>query len=30
MASNSKHFIMFDQPKWFYKTVNDFLVNEKK
>ncbi len=29
MASNSKHFIMFDQPKWFYKTINDFLVNEK-
>jgi len=30
MAPNSKHFIMFDQPKWFYETVNDFLVNEKK
>ena len=30
MASNSKHFIMFDQPKWFYETVNIFLVNEKK
>ncbi len=30
MASNSKHFIMFDQPKWFYKTINNFLVNEKK
>ncbi len=30
MASNSKHFVMFDQPKWFYETVNDFLVNEKK
>ncbi|MCF6242002.1 MAG: alpha/beta hydrolase [Bacteroidales bacterium] len=30
MASNSKHFVMFDQAKWFYKTVNDFLVNEKK
>ncbi len=30
MASNSKHFIMFDQPKWLYKTINDFLVNEKK
>ena len=29
MASNSKHFLMFDQPEWFYKTVNDFLVNEK-
>jgi pimeloyl-ACP methyl ester carboxylesterase len=30
MASNSKHFVMFDQPKWFCETVNDFLVNEKK
>jgi pimeloyl-ACP methyl ester carboxylesterase len=30
MATNSKHFLMFDQPEWFYKTVNDFLVNEKK
>ncbi len=30
MASNSKHFVMFDQPKWFYKTVNNFLLNEKK
>ena len=30
MASNSKHFVMFDQPKWFYKTVNDFLVDDKK
>ncbi len=30
MASNSKHFIMFDQSKWFYKTINDFLANEKK
>lgn len=30
MASNSKHFIMFDQPKWLYKIINDFLVDEKK
>jgi pimeloyl-ACP methyl ester carboxylesterase len=30
MASNSKHFLMFDQPEWFYKTANDFLVDEKK
>jgi len=30
MASNSKHFLMFDQPEWFYKTVNDFIGNEKK
>jgi pimeloyl-ACP methyl ester carboxylesterase len=30
MASNSKHFVMFDQSEWFYKTVNDFLVNEKQ
>ncbi|MCK8522935.1 alpha/beta hydrolase [Aquimarina sp. D1M17] len=28
MASNSKHFIMFDQPEWFYKQVNDFLTHE--
>lgn len=28
MASNSKHFIMFDQPKWFYTKVNTFLENE--
>ena len=28
MASNSKHFIMFDQPKWFYTKVNTFLANE--
>lgn len=30
MASNSKHFIMFDQPEWMFETLNDFLVNEKK
>ncbi len=30
MASNSKHFVMFDQPKWFYETIDNFLVNEKK
>jgi len=29
MATNSKHFIMFDQPEWFYKTANDFLTDEK-
>ncbi len=28
MASNSKHFIMFDQPTWFYQQVNTFLSNE--
>ncbi|MBG6129260.1 pimeloyl-ACP methyl ester carboxylesterase [Aquimarina sp. EL_43] len=28
MASNSRHFIMFDQPEWFYTTVNTFLANE--
>lgn len=28
MTSNSKHFIMFDQPEWFYKKVNTFLANE--
>ena len=30
MAPKSKHFIMFDQPEWFYETVNNFLVNDKK
>lgn len=25
MADNSKHFIMFDQPIWFYNQVNDFI-----
>ncbi|CAM4156845.1 alpha/beta fold hydrolase [Gillisia limnaea] len=29
MASDSKHFVMLDEPEWFYKTVNDFLVNGK-
>ena len=28
MVANSKHFIMFDQPEWFYKTVNNFLGYE--
>ncbi len=28
MASDSKHFIMFDQPEWFYAQVNAFLANE--
>ena len=28
MAPNSKHFIMFDQPTWFYTKVNTFLDNE--
>ena len=30
MAPNSKHFVMFDQAKWFYETVTNFLINEKK
>lgn len=30
VATNSKHYIMFDQPEWFYKTINEFLVNDKK
>ncbi|PCI33238.1 MAG: alpha/beta hydrolase [Flavobacteriaceae bacterium] len=30
MVPNSKHFVMFDQPTWFYKSVNDFLFNGKK
>lgn len=25
MADESKHFIMFDQPEWFYQQVNNFL-----
>jgi pimeloyl-ACP methyl ester carboxylesterase len=25
MANDSKHFIMFDQPAWFYAQVNTFL-----
>lgn len=28
MAPSGKHFIMFDQPEWFYKKVNAFLTNE--
>ena len=28
IADNSKHFIMFDQPEWFYNHVNTFLANE--
>ena len=30
MASNSKHFIMYDEPTWFYNTLNNFLANENK
>ncbi len=26
MAENSKHFIMFDQPEWFYEQINDYLL----
>jgi pimeloyl-ACP methyl ester carboxylesterase len=30
IAENSRHFIMFDQPEWFYESVNLFLkVNDK-
>jgi len=25
IATNSRHFIMFDQPEWFYEQVNNFL-----
>ena len=25
ISDKSKHFIMFDQPAWFYKKINDFL-----
>lgn len=28
MAPDSRHFIMFDQPEWFYKKVNAFLTSE--
>lgn len=28
MVPDSKHFIMFDQPEWFYKKINAFLTNE--
>ncbi|WP_128755275.1 alpha/beta fold hydrolase [Aquimarina sediminis] len=28
MAVDSKHFIMFDQPEWFYAQVNSFLTHE--
>lgn len=28
IADSSKHFIMFDQPEWFYNHVNTFLTNE--
>jgi len=28
IAPDSKHFVMFDQPNWFNKTLNDFLDNE--
>lgn len=27
MANNSKHFLMFDQPEWFYAEVADFLAD---
>jgi pimeloyl-ACP methyl ester carboxylesterase len=27
IAPGSKHFIMFDQPQWFYDQVNSFLTN---
>ena len=28
IASQSKHFIMFDQPEWMYDKINTFLENE--
>ncbi|HNP17188.1 MAG TPA: alpha/beta hydrolase [Fulvivirga sp.] len=28
IASESKHFIMFDQPEWLYEKINTFLKNE--
>ena len=30
MATDSKHFLMFDQPEWFYESVTDFLVHGTK
>ncbi|CAM1372902.1 alpha/beta fold hydrolase [Tenacibaculum xiamenense] len=30
MASNSKHFVMFDQPEWFNQTLNNFLANDNQ
>ncbi|MFC5045544.1 alpha/beta fold hydrolase [Aquimarina hainanensis] len=30
MAPKSKHFVMFDQPQWFYEVTKAFLANEKK
>ncbi|WP_196889067.1 alpha/beta fold hydrolase [Aureivirga sp. CE67] len=29
MASNSKHFLMFDQAEWFYETLNTFFEDAK-
>lgn len=26
LADNSKHFIMFDQPQWFYEQINSYLA----
>ena len=26
LADNSKHFIMFDQPEWFYEQINGYLL----
>lgn len=28
MATNSKHFVMFDQAEWFYSKVSTFIANE--
>jgi len=27
-AENSAHYIMFDQPEWFYKQINQVLIND--
>lgn len=29
IAPESRHFIMLDQPKWFYRTLNNFLADDK-
>ena len=28
IAPESKHFVMFDQPQWFYERVNSFLAQK--
>ena len=30
ISAESKHFIMFDQPEWFYENINSFLSDDAK